>query len=73
MVYFLRGILFGLLHLVNPKLGRLVLHKCVPVILLLFKVPGKLWRGPGLDIFLCQIFLECLQLFGHLAQGSVLT
>ena len=73
MVYFLRGIIFGLLHLNKPKLGRLVLHKCIPVILYLLELTGKLWHGPGLDIFLRQIFLECLQLFGHLAQGSVLT
>ena len=73
MVDFLRGIIFGLLHLLNPKLGSLVLHKYFPIILLLFKLPGKLWRGPGLDIFVRQVFLECLQLFGHLAQGPALT
>ena len=53
MVNFLREIIFVLLHLLNPKLGSLVLHKGIPVILYLFELAGKLWRGPGLDIFLC--------------------
>ena len=58
MVNFLRGILFGLLHLLNPKLRKLVLHKCFRVVLLLFKLSSKLWRGPGLDIFFVNFFLN---------------
>ena len=41
VIYFLQGIILGLYHLLNPKLRRLVLDKCNPVVIFLFKLPGN--------------------------------
>ena len=73
MIYFLGGIFLGFLHVLNPKLRILICHKGISVVLLLCKVSSEIWRFPFLDIILRQILLECLKLFGHLAQGPSLS